>query len=66
MKKKTDETPTQGYDLPPAQPRKYVGPIPAPHISNLPCGCTLPADQLSRAQQDYVIETVPEAATWYE
>ncbi len=45
--------------------RIYVGPQPAPSISNLPCGCTLPADQLNRSQQDYVLATVPEAVTWF-
>lgn len=47
-------------------PRNYIGPQPAPTVSNLPCKCTLPADQLTRAQQDYVLATVPQAAAWYE
>lgn len=46
-------------------PRAYIGPMPAPTISNLPCKCSKPADQLDREQQDYVIATVPEAATWF-
>ena len=50
----------------PAAPRKYIGPKPVSLISNLSCGCKIPADQLSRAEQDFVIETIPEASTWFE
>lgn len=61
-KVRTTEPPQQA--TPP--PRKYIGPTPPATISNLTCGCQLPADQLDRAQQDFLIETVPHAAEWYE
>lgn len=61
-KKNTPEPPTPAS----AVPRKYIGPTPPQTISNLPCGCQLPADQLDRAQQDFLIDTVPAAAAWYE
>jgi hypothetical protein len=47
--------------------RNYIGPLPAPLMGGLqPCGCTEFADKLTREQQDFVIETVPDAASWYQ
>jgi hypothetical protein len=47
------------------EPMTYTGPSPAPLISNLPCGCTIPANELSRDQQEYLISTYPEAVGWF-
>jgi hypothetical protein len=46
-------------------PYEYVGPTPPPLVSNLPCKCTLPANQLTRPQQDYLIQTNPQTAAWF-
>lgn len=46
-------------------PRTYIGPMPPPTMSNLPCGCSHLANDMSREEQDFVIETVPEAASWF-
>lgn len=46
---------------------KYVGPVPAPTISNLPrAGGSWRANELPQEYIPFVLETVPAARNWWE
>ena len=64
MKKERNSAPPPESAVRP--PRRYIGPMPPPLISNLPCGCSHRADELQRGEQDFLIETVPDSEAWFE